>query len=605
MTREKCGLLERILALATAAGPAPVRMKNLLIGLVEELDLAEASFLRLGESQGHFVETMTAGGSELLTLCSIPIASTPAPAAFTAKQPLSLAQQLHLPVASDDHIIGLLSLELHPGQTIPADSLELLPMFARLLAQQDEVHRHNREQQQRTADLRQLQLLTEENERKYRELSLLHRVALAMHSTLRLNQLIHLILSAATVSDQGCFERAMLFTVNQRTGMLQGMLGVNRETAALVLPQIAGSLAWDQLTLEPEHLAAQRDTEFSRAVMRQRLPVAGMDNPLTQALERGRVVFVRTSAEKPEAVRQLEQALGLGAYACAPLIGRERPLGVLIVDNPEMERGMSADCLRFLQLFASQASSAMENSMLLHRLETAHKDLRDTQERLIQGEKLAVLGEMAASIAHELKTPLVSIGGFANRLKRLLPEGSSEQEYAAIVSRESLRLEEMLGNILGFSKRQLLCFGPCLLRDIVEEALSLEANALALDGIRVVRDYQPQPLALQGDAQKLRQILLNLIANARQAMQGGGTLRVELHATTLRGEPAVEVAVEDTGGGIPPQLRQQVFTPFFTTKEQGTGLGLAISQRIAAQHNGELLLEDGDLGARVLLRLPV
>lgn len=605
MIRDSCGLLERILALVTGNGTAPDRMKKLLICLVEELDLGDACFHLLGESQARFVETMAARGPDLLIPCNIPLEQTQASLVFSAKQPLSLDRQLHLTVATDETILGLLSLQLLHNQQLAPETQALLPMVARLLAQQAEALRHLREQQNRAADLRQLQLLTEENEHKYRELSLLHRVALAMHSTLRLNQLIHLVLSAATVTEQGCFERAMLFTVNQRTGMLQGMLGVNRETASLVLPPAAGALAWEQPALSAEVLATQRDTDFSRAVMKQRLPTSGTSNPLAQSLERGRVVFVRANGEKTLVTLSMEQALHLGTYACAPLVGRERPLGVLVVDSPEMGRGMSADCLRFLQLFASQAGQAMENSMLMHQLETTHKDLRDTQERLIQGERLAVLGEMAASIAHELKTPLVSIGGFANRLKRILPEGSPEQEYAAIVSRESLRLEEMLGNILGFSKRQLLCFSPCNLRDILEEALALEANALALSGIVVIRDYRSQPLPLQGDAQKLRQILLNVIANARQAMQGGGTLRVELRSTTLRGEPAVEVALEDTGGGIPPQMRQQVFTPFFTTKEQGTGLGLAISQRIAAQHKGELLLEDGDLGARVLLRLPV
>ncbi|MHB1400208.1 MAG: sensor histidine kinase [Trichloromonadaceae bacterium] len=605
MTRDSRGLLERILALAAGAGPAPVRMKNLLICLVEELDLGDACFQLLGESQARFVETMAARGPDLLIPCSIPLEQTPACLVFSANQPLSLDRQLHLSVSSDETILGLLSLQLLHNQQLAAETQALLPMAARLFAQQVDILRHLREQQTRTADLRQLQLLTEENERKYRELSLLHRVALAMHSTLRLNQLIHLVLSAATVTEHGCFERAMLFTVNQRTGMLQGMLGVNRETASLVLPPAAGALAWEQPALSAEVLATQRDTDFSRAVMKQRLPTAGEQNPLAQSLQRGRVVFVRSNGEKAPVTLGMEQALQLGTYACAPLMGRERPLGVLVVDNPEMGRGMSADCLRFLQLFASQAGQAMENSMLMHQLETAHKDLRDTQERLIQGEKLAVLGEMAASIAHELKTPLVSIGGFANRLKRALPQGSTEQEYAAIVSRETLRLEEMLGNILGFSKRQLLCFSPCNLRDILEEALVLEAHSLTLSGILVVRDYQMPELQLQGDGEKLRQILLNVIANARQAMQGGGTLRVELRSTTLRGEPAVELALEDTGGGIPPQLREQVFTPFFTTKEQGTGLGLAISQRIAAQHKGELLLENGELGARVLLRLPV
>ncbi len=599
------GLLERMLALAAGAGPVPARMKQLLTCLVEELELADGQVLLLGASQGHFGEVLTARGSELLTPCHIPFEQTPAAAVFTEQRPLQQDLQLHLPLAAGETIHGLLSLQFASAQQLPDDTLLQLNRFAGLLAQQAEMLQLLREREAHSADLRQLQLLTEENERKYRELSLLHRVSLAMHGTLRLNQLIHLVLSAATVSDQGCFERAMLFTLNPRTGMLQGMLGVDRAAAAMVLPSNWGTLAWERLHLPAEVLAAQRGTELSRLVMQQRLTTLEEDNPLAQALQRGRVVFVRPSGEKSAAVQAAERALGLSTYACAPLAGRERPLGVLVVDSPEMERGMTADCLRFLQLFASQAGSAMENSMLLHRLETAHKDLRDTQERLIQGEKLAVLGEMAASIAHELKTPLVSIGGFAARLKRSLPEGTTEQEYAAIINRESLRLEEMLGNILGFSKRQMLCFSQCLLRDIVEEALSLEANALALNGILVQRRYAPESLQLQGDAQKLRQVLLNVIANARQAMQGGGTLRVELRAATLRGEPAVEVALEDTGGGIPPELRQQVFTPFFTTKEQGTGLGLAISQRIAAQHNGELIMEEGELGARVVLRLPV
>jgi two-component system, NtrC family, sensor histidine kinase HydH len=605
MIRESCGLLERILALAAGAGPVPVRMKKLLLCLVEELELADAGFLCLGETQGHFVQSISARGPELLTPCSLPLDQTPAAAVFAQKAPLDREGELHLPAATGETIVGLLTLHLHPTQRLSTDQRRLLPLMAGQLALLAELLQRLQDQEERAADLRQLQLLTLENERKYRELSLLHRVALAMHSTLRLNQLIHLVLSAATISDPGCFERAMLFTLNQRSGVLQGMLGVNREAAGLALPLAAGALTWEQPNLSAEVLTAQRETGFSRAVMKQRLPSAGEDNPLAQALQRGRVVFVRPGSEKSPDIQVFEQALQLGSYACAPLVGRERPLGVLVVDSSEFARGMSADCLRFLQLFASQAGSAMENSLLLHRLETAHKDLRDTQERLIQGEKLAVLGEMAASIAHELKTPLVSIGGFANRLLRSLPPGSSEQEYAAIVQRESRRLEEMLGHILGFSKRQLLCFSECALRDVLEEALALEADALALAGIQVVRDYAPERLQLKGDAQKLRQILLNLIANARQAMEGGGMLRVELRPARLRAGPAVEVVVEDTGGGIPPEIRQKIFTPFFTTKERGTGLGLAISQRIAAQHHGELRLEEGDLGARVVLRLPV
>lgn len=456
---------------------------------------------------------------------------------------------------------------------------------------------------ERVTTLERLGELSAENDRKLREATLLFRIARAMHSTLRLNELMHLILSAAAVPGGGGFERAMLFMLNERSGILQGMLCVTRETASLVLPAEEGTLAWERPVVNAQAQEVQRQHPSCRLVMQQRLPLQE-ENALARAARMGRVVFVsRPDAEPPSAVA-LAQDLQLSPYACAPLYGRDRPLGVLVVDNPQSREEISADRLRFLELFANLAGAAMENSMLLNRLEAAHQDLRETQERLIQGEKMAVLGEMAASVAHELRNPLVAIGGFAKRLNRLAA-GAREQEYAGIIAREVQRMEEMLSNILDFSKKQMLCFAGCHIPRVIEEALALELDALLRGSVRLVTEIAESLPVIQGDEQKLRQVMINLIANARQAMPAGGVLTVRAYRTILRGDEAVTVEVEDTGGGISADILRNIFNPFFTTKEGGTGLGLSISHRIVEQHRGQIEVKNRAKGAVFILRLPV
>jgi signal transduction histidine kinase len=309
--------------------------------------------------------------------------------------------------------------------------------------------------------------------------------------------------------------------------------------------------------------------------------------------------------EQEASFARLAEELDLGPCACAPLYGRERALGVLLVDNPVSREQITPACLWFLELFTIQAGAAFENARLVRRLEQTHDDLRVVQERLIQGEKLAVLGEMAAQVAHELKNPLVSIGGFAQRLERQDLGTPRLNEYSAIIAREVRRMEEMLGNILAFSRKQLVCLEDCNLLDMLSEAFELEMDHFQRLGI-VVEQHAPESLpAIVGDCRQLRQVFLNLLVNARQAMPEGGKLTVEISHCILRGEDAVEIGVEDTGGGIPSELIRNIFNPFFSTNPKGTGLGLSISHRIVEHHYGDLEVVNSELGARFIVRLPV
>ncbi len=452
----------------------------------------------------------------------------------------------------------------------------------------------------------QKRVIAEKQKKKaHREVSLLYQISRAMHRILNLDELAHLILSAAAGAEAGGFGRAMLFTVNRRTGMLQGMLGISREMASLVLPAGEGQIAWETLQLDEHSRETQRAAAFNQKVIKQRLPLVIGDNALAQAFLEKQVVLVPHPGEASPGDRQLAKALELGPYACAPLIGRDQIMGILLVDNPVSGQEISPARKRFLELFANQAGSAMDNAGLVKRLEMAHDNLQDVQEQLIHGEKMAVLGEMAAQVAHELKNPLVSIGGFAQRLARQELEDPKANEYADIIAREVRRMEEMLGNILAFSKKQLVCLENCSIQDVLQEVIELEYEYCQRHDVEIASELQEVLPDIVGDYRQLRQVFLNLMINARQVMSEGGVLTIRARVGSLRGDQAVVVEVEDTGGGITPEVMRNIFNPFFSTFAKGTGLGLSISHRIVAHHHGEIEVINGEKGARFVVSLPV
>ncbi|AMV73668.1 ATP-binding protein [Desulfuromonas carbonis] len=584
-----------------AGGDRPRALQNTLRLLKRRLSLVESRLLILAPDEKTFHRQISAAGPCRILPSLLRVAGSNAGRSLHAGSCQGSSGDWFLAVASDKESRGVLVLRPAPGQSLTATELAaaraVAEFLAGLLPPSALVPAAGRDE-----DLLQWQALSAENDRKFREMSLLYRLSRALHGTLQLNELMHLILSAATVPDGGGFERAMLLMVNARSGTLQGMLGVTRETASMVLPVQAGVRDWEHPRIAAEIREGQRQHPFCRQVMGLRFALEDVHSHLAEVVRKGLVLVVKDG----EGSKVFPAELGLGTCVCAPLMGRNRVLALLVVDSPSATEATTPARLRFLELFASQAGTAMENSMLVHRLETAHQDLRESQERLIQGEKMAGLGELAASVAHELKNPLVAIGGFARRLVRQLEGGSREQEYAGIITREVERMERLLGDILAFSKKNMLCFSDCQLAEVIDEALAVVSDALEQAGIRTLLEIaHPLPL-IQGDAKKLCQVVINLVDNARQAMEmTGGDLTVRAYPGRLRGAAAVALEVIDTGGGVSQEVLRNIFNPFFTTKAEGTGLGLSISHRIVEHHRGEIEVENRERGAAFIVRLPV
>jgi two-component system NtrC family sensor kinase len=236
--------------------------------------------------------------------------------------------------------------------------------------------------------------------------------------------------------------------------------------------------------------------------------------------------------------------------------------------------------------------------------------LRAAQEQLVRSEKLSSLGKLSASIAHEINNPLAGILTFAKLLVRTLDGGTPDDatrktlvKNLHLVEREAERCTAIVRNLLDFARERPLAVAEIDPAGVVEEALQLLANQLAIQNVRVERNSQPLP-KVDGDFGQLRQAVVNVIMNACEAMPLGGKLTVD--TCVLEGGAGVEIAMTDSGPGIPAEVLTRVFDPFFTTKEKGTGLGLSVVYGIVERHGGRIdLKSEVGKGTRVAIRLPV
>lgn len=442
------------------------------------------------------------------------------------------------------------------------------------------------------------------SERQLNELTILYQFSNTMLSTIRLNKLTHLILTALTSERTRLFERAMLFLRNEKSGMLQGMLGVERNSAdglTVVGGEDALSSRWD---ISDETILHQRESEFSRLIRSTRIE-ADQNCAIIHRVIFEHCLYTRdgASCRSCDACKFIRQ-LDIKAFAIVPLLARDHVQGIIVVDNPVSEKELDRDDLHFLQLIANQAGMAIENSTLYNRIEEAHSSLREARERLIHGERLAAIGEMAANLAHELKNPLVTIGGFAGRLLKGLPGDCREYHYADTIVKEINRLEKMLADILAFSRKPTICYNVCNLEEILQDCFDSCFTTLEDQGIVLSTSLQGGPWEVLGDSHQLRQVFLNLLLNACEAMPDGGRLQVSAQKSSPD-RHAVAVRIQDSGGGIPADMLPQIFNPFFTTKRHGTGLGLAIVNRILQNHNGTIEAVNEGGGAVFTVTLPL
>lgn len=441
-----------------------------------------------------------------------------------------------------------------------------------------------------------------------REFSILYDISTAMMTTIKLDRLLHIILTAVTIGDGLGFNRAILFLVNEKSNIIQGMMGVGPDTldeAWRTWGEFSRSgkglldLIYSQI--EEGKVPSSRLNEIARTI---RLP---LDAPfvIARTIREQRPFNVTREDEEHKISTELAEKLGLSVFASVPLMASRKVVGVIVVDNYFNKRPITDEDVRFLTMFANQAGLAIENSLLYSDINEAHLELTETHERLLQSEKLAALGEMAANVAHEIRNPLTSLGGFARRLLKKL-EGRSARKYAEIIVKETERLERLLTDILVLSKKTAGPFKSHNINKIIESTIHQLSEELKTKNIELIKELEESLPSIDCDSQQLKQVFINLFTNSIQAMYDGGILRVGTYLTKGDEAPHVVISVTDTGGGIPEKFVSNIFNPFFTTKDSGTGLGLSITHRIIAYHRGEIeLINRPGEGATFIVKLPI
>ncbi|MEA3396628.1 MAG: GAF domain-containing protein, partial [Chloroflexota bacterium] len=291
----------------------------------------------------------------------------------------------------------------------------------------------------------------------------------------------------------------------------------------------------------------------------------------------------------------------LHSKLAVPVSVNDRVVAVLNAESPH--RGaFGEDDLRLFQAIAAQLGIVMENARLYETEREQRKLAERSWSQLVQSEKLAATGRLAASLAHEINNPLQAIHNSLQLLLSFSLEADEQHEYLQMADEEVARLIGMVTRILDFARRPQQELRPTNVNDVLEKVLTLSGKYLQHRRIVLRRDLSPDLPVILASPNELGQVFLNLVLNAMDAMPEGGTLRV---ASRMTEDGRLIMTISDTGHGISPEHLTRAFEPFFSTKEKGTGLGLFVSHNIVRRHGGEITVQSKvGAGTTFTVRLP-
>lgn len=440
---------------------------------------------------------------------------------------------------------------------------------------------------------------------------LLNTIVDILNSNLDLDALLRMILVGLTAGEGLRFNRGFLLLLDEHGHPHEGSLAIGPASAE------EAERIWRQLDTQGQSIedlmmrclreGIDQSPTLTSILRRLERLVCGADNVLVRSLHDG--VLLLHPGDTRQGAEAVARALGVSSFAAAPLVARGLPLGILLADNAITGAPITSSDTEVLRLFASHAAAAIDRARLhthLGRerlaLQAAQKHLDETRRRVLQLQRLSVIGEMAARLAHEIRNPLVAIGGFARRCASVTDAADPRRRYLDTIVGEVNRLEEILRSVLEYARPIQLRLRRGSISDVVAESVEQIRAEAEEAGIRIDLRLDDDLPPGNFDADLLKEALVNLLRNGIQAMPEGGTLS----AGTASDHGFLEAWITDTGPGIPEAALEEIFTPFYTTKTSGSGLGLPIAAQILREHHGFIRAESGSAGgATFRLRVPI
>ena len=340
-----------------------------------------------------------------------------------------------------------------------------------------------------------------------------------------------------------------------------------------------------------------------------------------KVVELGEAVLVEDVEKDPRFAKINDPKYGGGSFICVPLRVGDRIVGVVNLAKKEQTPGAGSSQpftptdLQFLNALMTYTAYAVDNARLFQEAREAAQKLQEVvedqklrltlaQQQMLEAAKLSALGELVAGVAHELNSPLTVLVGTTDMLEESAPP--ELQPQVSLMKDALVSARSVVRGLLTFGRRTPLEKTHVSPTELVDKVLALTAGELRVAAIKVYKEFDPDLPAVWADANQLQQVLVNLITNAKHAMEdvvGERRLGISLRRN---GSDHIRLRVEDSGPGIPADLLTKVFDPFVTTKSEGTGLGLSISYGIISEHGGRIRVESPEgRGAAFTIDLPI
>ncbi len=432
----------------------------------------------------------------------------------------------------------------------------------------------------------------------------LHQLNLKMNNaylnSIELESVLHSILTGITAEDGLGFNRAFLLLYNDECSCLKGEIGIGPPSV-----EDAGRV-WNEIKEKGLHLTdilentkpsdIDKNSKINKIVKTLAVSVDDSSHILMQACNDRRSIFVENGkVDGKEVSFELLHSLQENTFIITPLYSPTTSLGVIIADNCITKNPILEEDINYLEIFASQASLAIEHSHLyqemldqIRALEEVTAELNKNKDLLIDAERYSALGHMSAQLAHSIRNPITSIGGIA----RLLAKRSTNEENAKFFEMmifESGRIEDILDDLFNFVSNEQMEKEHQPLYPLIRKSIMLFYGEMKKQSILYHLELpNPDPVVFI-DGKRIQQAFLHLIRNGIEAMSSGGllTIRCENHGQE------VKICIEDSGNGMSESDIKRAADPFYTTKTYGTGMGLTLVEKIITDHNGKFALSPG------------
>ncbi len=426
-----------------------------------------------------------------------------------------------------------------------------------------------------------------------------------------LQDIIEAVLVSITAGQGLKFNRSFLFFVDREKRSLVGVqaIGPNSgEEAGVIYREFQDAPKTLEEMIEYYKRLHNTDSTVNRLVKSVSIPLADRDNILIVALNSRKYILVNSQTVNHGA-SWIQKLLSVEECLIVPLVWHGQSIGVIVADNQVTKSRISNSDVSALTRVGTMAANAIQSVKLLLNLDKsisqvkrANLKIREGQAKLLQNEKLAAMGELVAHMAHEVRGPLAIIGGFASRTFRQLKKGDehydSLRRITETVGTLSLVINDILDGSLPAPARKKVC--DCT--KAIHKVLNLLEEEIHARKISVNLKIQGRLPQITVKEHNLFQIIHNLVNNALEAMGQNGLLHIRAKSF----DDKVELAIKDTGPGIPPGDLDRVFQPFYTTKEEGTGLGLVVIKKLVEESGGSVEVKSfADEGTKFIISFPV